>query len=227
MTSMKSTTIQISKLPHALNKLITRYPYYDTVHIITDSHIARISSTTIQTTIDSYSDIYEIISKSPSYARIVAKSGDMLFVEEDTFSFHVQHTTFTKLPNVKSKYDKKVKVVKMKSGIVKIIIVGMIEELKFMIKKVFDNQESEVTVYGLVNEETKGIFSFDKYLFKEVPLWVTDYDELTLLVNYGIDGFVKGDAFTSFEVTDDEYGFGLEYHESSKFRPSFTNSTYQ
>lgn len=201
-----------------INKIITKYPIYDTVQIITDSEISSITTTTSQFRSN---DLYNILTNAQPKPRYLEaypfnsnpEISDKLMYDNGIVTLLLTKDSFTRIPNLKSKYgSNKIKQSKVFDGVndrtkIKLIELELelIPVLKFIIDKLFNDVEI-IAYYNELVDEAIGIFSIEKNSTKlpnnllNVNLDNDEFYELiTLCCNF--ENIIHdNDAFTSITI---------------------------
>ena len=94
----------------SINKIITKYPIYDTVQIISNSELSHIKTTTSQLKIN---DLYNLLITSqpkPEYLIAIpldsnSKFGDVLIFNNGIITLVLTQDSFTRIPNLKVNMD--------------------------------------------------------------------------------------------------------------------------
>lgn len=197
----------------SINKIITKYPIYDTVQIISNSELSHIKTTTSQLKIN---DLYNLLITSqpkPEYLIAIpldsnSKFGDVLIFNNGIITLVLTQDSFTRIPNLKSKYgSNKIKQSKDEKNRIRLKLnqFESIPELKFIIDKLFNNVDIKIYYNELINENI-GIFSNEKN-FTKLPNNLNHldldndefYELITLCCNF--ENIIHdNDAFTCLNI---------------------------
>ncbi|RCK66485.1 hypothetical protein Cantr_02197 [Candida viswanathii] len=203
-----------------INKVIGKHPKYDTVHVITDSDLQHLATTTSRFQTSSLYNI--LLSPTPNYIHAVPfdtnpEVGDSLSYTyvTDELTLVLTKDLFTRIPNMKSKHGtsrvRQSKVTCDGSDRVRLVLkqARSLPELKFIIDKLFS--DVDVTVYyDVVVEGSRGVFSMEKNVTK-IPVGLAsvareneddrnEFYELVTLCCCFDDVIHDNDAFTSLSI---------------------------
>ncbi|RCK65586.1 hypothetical protein Cantr_01027 [Candida viswanathii] len=203
-----------------INKILGKHPKYDTVHVITDSDLQHLATTTsrFQTT-----NLYNLLlSPAPSYIHAVPLDTNPEVGDSLSYTYPIDELTlvltrdlFTRIPNMKSKHGtariRQSKVASDGSDRVRLVIkqARSLPELKFIIDKLFGDV-SVMVYYDEVVEGSRGVFSIEKNVTK-IPVGLKcegieneddrkEFYELVTLCCCFEDVIHNNDAFTSLSI---------------------------